>query len=364
MSEQLGEQRIDLGLELAHASNVAFDEIKDIEAKMAALDTASQLPDVTVGDKARVRLEHARFGAEAHFNMFVDAAGALIGSNQPDSGELFGSKEETVVEPVEIEIPEALNGLNASYLADVVSRYADIRRATELKVATGDLPETVERPDLAKLAERVVALAPTFEAMDQKGYEPVVVFVPKGLTFEQWHGVMYNYELPDGSKSEGVWRSWDDYADTMTDPTGSETSDEAWDVAVVNGTERPAFVNVSPDGKNGSNAKATIKELAELPSVAGKTTAELVKQLSPAQDTYFALQLARFIRGEAPVDPQTRTIGKENVKVDRTLLSLSFDFHPDSRQVRSVWYYLDSSTGGGGVRPSVRGQDLVLEPQS
>src|SRR3990167_6742949 len=121
-SGDLGEQRLELGLELAHASNAAFDEVKEIEAKTAALDTASQRPDVTVGDGARTRLEHARFGAEAHFNMFVDAAGVLIGRDQPDSDTLFGSQVAEAVEPVEIEVPEVLNGLNAGYLADVVSR--------------------------------------------------------------------------------------------------------------------------------------------------------------------------------------------------------------------------------------------------
>ncbi len=262
------------------------------------------------------------------------------------------------VPEVDAETTERLEGLPADYREQVVTRYEQKRQAVARQIKDGTLPENYQLPELSTFVERVVALAPTHEVMPKKDWQPEVVFVPKGLSLEQWDVLLTGHELGNDSKSAGAYRTW----------TGHEVVDQAseadgnlWGVAVISATDRPVLTNVSKDGKNGSNAKQAVKALSELPSVTDTSSAEaVVKQASPTEERYFALQLARMERGEKPVDAETWTLGKEDIKVGGALRSLYFGFNPDSRQVGSYWRGRDGSSVGGGVRPSVGDEDLVL----
>jgi hypothetical protein len=85
----------------------------------------------------------------------------------------------------------------------------------------------------------------------------------------------------------------------------------------------------------------------------------MIKQLSPSEEMAFAIQLGRLERGEPPIDINTWTISKENVKVGRVLGSVFSRFDSDVRRVHSGVGFRYFAYGNGVVRVSARGKDLI-----
>ncbi|MEI9914314.1 MAG: hypothetical protein WDN66_05075 [Candidatus Saccharibacteria bacterium] len=100
MSERipsLEEQRLTIGLEAAFAANDAINELKVGDAKAEALATVLDLKIEGVNvdaSLAEMKLDEEYGKTSARFNMFLDAAGALIGPDTVNSDSLFSTGNE------------------------------------------------------------------------------------------------------------------------------------------------------------------------------------------------------------------------------------------------------------------------------
>jgi hypothetical protein len=282
---------------------------------------------------------------------------AAIGATATD-GEVETS---VVIQEIDAETAAKLEALPAGYRERVSGRYIEKYVAVDRYIRQGKLPEAYRLPELGVLIEQVEAVAPTFEHMQDKEWEPEVEFAPQGLSREQWNNLLSGTK-PDGS--EPLRGNWYGFSGKLIDPTDPAAKTGLWSVDVISAAERPIFTNVSKDGKHGRNAKETVKALAEMPGVSATDPADVIAQVSPSEATYNSLQLSLAERAEEQVDLQTWTISKENVKVDEALGSVFQGFNPGYRQVYSNWRYLDGAYGSSGVRPSASGQALVFELQT
>jgi len=366
MAEQTPHLRpevIDLAWETAQASNRALDALREAEAVQEEIARLAPGAGVNIHIAATEALKQKRTYAKANFDLLTNMAAPIM--RLP--GDPFAT-ESTEIAPivlpeVDAETAKRLEVLPADYRERVVTRHAEARETIARLIKDGMLPETYQLPELSTFAERIIALAPTYEAFAVRGWQPEVVFVPEGLSFEQWHGLLSGYKLKSGyhNKSKGAQRSWGDYANSLTDPTAKETADNGvWGIAIVSATDDPVLLRVSPDGTYGPNAKEAVKALAELPTVSNASNPEaVIKQFSPSQDVYFGLQLARFERSEQPVDAESWTIGKENIMVDGAVQSLRFSYGQYVYQICSHLADQVRFHRHTGVRPSVRGKDLI-----
>lgn len=246
------------------------------------------------------------------------------------------------------ELTARLEQLSPEYHKAVVDAYSHRRTMFDRYISDGKLPEDYRMPELATFMDKIEAGASTFEHLDARGFEPHTGFVPRGLTDEQWGGLLSGYD----TTKNGTWTSFD--RSKMTDPTKTVTqTGVSWGYAVVSTTDRPVLTNVAKDGKSGSGAKTAITTLREMPNVPKDATPEQVIALtSPTEAAYRELQLARVEAGDKPVDGSTWTLAKENVVVDRRRRAVWVSFDPSSRQVWSSWNFQAGSDSRGGVRPS------------
>jgi len=238
--------------------------------------------------------------------------------------------------------------LKGVYRADKIESEtaADMEQIAHLEA----IDEMLPMPDLNELVDRVVELVPDFEAFKAKGWQPSVDFVPRGLSQAQWGALLRGHPLTRESKSEGTYST---YGESDVIEPYAALGQGSWGVVVSSSTEGPVFRNVSKDGKNGSGAKKAVQELSELPSVTDTSVPEaVIAQASPSRDAYNAVQLGRLMRDEKPLDSETWTIGRENVKVDDSVKSVFLNFYPDDRQVYSGWGSRDYSYDYAGVRPT------------
>lgn len=342
-SPRLSQEVVDLAWEAVEASNRAFDNIR------------GSLTD------------QERANAQADFDVLTDMASSAW--QLPDSP-FDPSSLEYAVRSAGVEVPEAIESLDYGYKSRIITRYIKTSKMITIRINNGSLPETYKMPDLNEFADRLVALAPSYEAWVAEGWEPEVVFVPEELSHEQWNNLLRGHKLKNGRSSEGVSIEWEGIYNPIdiTAPTTKETDHNLWDVAVMSGLDHPALVNVSPDGTHGNSAAETIKLLSKLPSFTPSSSMEgIIKQFSPSQDMHFAFELARLNRGERPADVDTEnwTIGKEKIVVDGAPQSLFYYWRSATSKVCSSWVSIDYSRASAiGVRPSVRGKDLVRGSQS
>lgn len=348
---------INLSWEAAQASNRAFDALQEAEAGITKFQEIVNLAveGVVVSNDASSFFEQKRNDAETNFNLLMNTAASITSlPNNPfalNSTEDTPTAEQFIIKGIDTELFEQLKALSADYRQHAFTLYAEKRIAVTQQIQDGELPESYQLPELNIFTERVVALASTYEVMVKKDWKPEVLFVPKDLSLEKWGGLIRGRELLGyGRKSGGARRSWTGYRPVV--PTSFEADGRLWDVVIISGAERPVMLNVSKDGKHGSKAKQAVKELSELPNITDTSSAEaIIKQASPTEEHYFALQLAHLERGEKPVDAHTWTIGKENIQVGKVLKSLCFHLNLNSHQVRSELIQRGSFSVRNGIRP-------------
>ena len=355
----LSQEVIDLSWEISQASNRAFDTLREAEASITEVQgVAKAVEGGELTYEAIAPLEKIRNDAQANFHLLTEMATPVMSLPRspfaPDSGEAA-----TILATQSVaratERPEVLP---IDFRERLVTRYVQKREAVARQLADGALPENYQFPELSDLLERAVSLAATYEVMVESGWEPDVVFVPRGLDLEQWNALLTGHRLVDQSWSEGLHRTWAGFE--IAHPASSEVEVSPWSIAVISGAERPVLTSVSKDGKHGFNAKKAVKELSELPSVTDTSSAEaVILQASPTEERYLALQLAHLERGERPVDSKTWTIGRENLEIGEEWGSLYFYFHPKECQFKSIWRRIDVCDNSDGIRPSAGDEDVV-----
>ena len=375
---ELSDEVAGLAWEAAQASNVAFDELIEVDARIASLKNAEQavaemgLPGVelTCVDEAHDQLNIVREKYQVKFSQLQDIAG--IAMYQPPAGGFLRSpwsyEQILDVEPIEIpevdaETREKLEAISHEYAELVINRYGQKFTAVEGYIKDGRLPEAYRLPELSALVERAVAVAPTLEYLKTiEGSAAELEFAPQGLSCEQWNDLLKGHTLSSGHKTEGNWYS---FTGELIDPVNGPNDESLWDVVVIAESLWPTFTNVSKDGEHGSNAKKALKAIKAMPGVTQTSPTGLVAEVSPSEATYNAAQLSRLERSQAPLDLATWTISRENVEVEGVVRSVVQDFNPvRRRQVRSDWYYLGYPCDVAGIRLSASGKDLVLKSQA
>ncbi len=352
-------EAIDVSWEIIQAANRAFDTLREAEANINEVEELSlKVEGVELWNGALAPLEKIRNDAQANFRLLVEMAAPVMSF----------SVSPFAIRPTEIadvgamrlveEFAEPLEGLSADYRECLITRYALIREAVARQINDGTLPVSYELPELSALLARAASLASTYETMAKNNWQPEVVFVPRGLSFDHWNALLSGHRLPDQSWTEGVHRTWAGFelARTVT----ADTDASPWGVAVISAAERPVFASVSKDGEHGFNAADTLRALATLPSVVDASSAsEVIRRASPTEERYLALQFARLERGEQPVDCETWTIGNEDLDIGGQLGSLYFYFRPKEHKFKSIWRSRDAFDNNDGVRPSAGDEDVV-----
>lgn len=230
--------------------------------------------------------------------------------------------------------------------------------------------------------------------MASRGWEPEVVFVPKGLSVKQWDALLTGHAV-DGDLSK-----YDDYSNNPWLNTSridnsfihtrtpnddyvvieTENSDQggSWDLAVISATPGAEFVNVSPDGAHGPNARDVLKSLLTFFRDTGRSapasTAELISQLSPSSQVLQALQLSLMQQSKTPVHEGSdgnfigygHTFLKERVRavINDTECPLE-SLWLTRGGYRAMINILAADTHASpaeGVRPTVSGDELVDAP--
>lgn len=271
---------------------------------------------------------------------------------------------------------ELADGAPREYKKESASAYDCAVTMTSSLIDKGKLPEEYGITPLPELREKITALASVYEAFENKGWEPEVVFVPRGLDKVQWNNVLAGHAIfsrrikgaqlgaPFNTErqSKGV-QDWKEHSRGLLVPSSQfDPSDTGlWDVAVVSATSRPALVNVNPAGTVGAGLESAIEKLSSLPVVPKESGNEgIITSWSPSKDVYFALQLARLVKCGIPVDDgRTLTIGKENVDDRGMRKSLFFTWIASDRKVISDDNSIRQHGDHVGVRPARAAQDLA-----
>ncbi len=355
----LAPEVIGLSWDIVQAANRAFDTLRAVEANITEVERiAISVEGAELTNGALAPLEKIRNDAQANFRLLVEMAAPAMSFPRSPFARRTNDAADAVATRLAGESAEPLQGLSAGYRECLVARYAQAREAVARQINDGTLPESYELPELSALLARAISLAPTYETMANNDWRPEVVFVPRGLSLEQWNGLLTGHRLADRSWTEGVHRTWAGFEPAR--PAAAVTDASAWGIAVISAAERPVFTSVSKDGEHGFNADDTVKALSRLPSVLDDTSPEaIIRRASPTEERYWALQLARLERGEAPVDSETWTIGREDLEIGEELGSLYFYFRPREHKFMSIWRNRDAFDNNDGVRPSAGDEDVV-----
>jgi len=360
MNEGYSGNRWEIGVDAAYAANETFDQRAEAMERAALLNSVEGFEGVSIDEAVMKSLVNETVVAEREYQAYGNVVAEMIGPDAPKAETAPTVEVEPVVVPeIDTETAKKLEVLPAEYSIEVATRYSEKYAAVEGYIREGKLPEAYRLPELSVLVERVVALAPTHEHMQQAGWHPRVEFIPQGLSREQWNGLFQGQKLPNGQIVNGTDTT---FSGELVDPTNSAVDSSLWDVAVIDqdASLRPTYTQVSKDGQHGSNAKEALKAFKKLPGVNATTPDGIVAEVSPREDVYNGAQLSRLERGEELLDPETWTISRENIEVDGVLRSVYQRFVPSYRRVYSLWGYLDDPSVSIGVRVSASGRDLVL----
>ncbi len=202
-------------------------------------------------------------------------------------------------------------------------------------ISRGALPEEYRLPKAKDtFAQSVEALAPTSDVMQKYTLQPMNVLIPHDLRVKHWDRLLTGQKLGEGKYTNGIGNDdmdhlvvpdFDGDRHLVIDPTNPKQYERAprlWSMAVISASKEPFLTNVAKDGVYGRNARMAMEILEALRNEAGlpELHAEaisddevLVRQLSPSQLAYAALQWINLEFQKTPVDSQTRTILKEDV---------------------------------------------------
>ncbi|HJQ08764.1 MAG TPA: hypothetical protein VJ836_04775 [Candidatus Saccharimonadales bacterium] len=346
--------RADVGHELANAANHAYDRI------------------VSGDDAAR-----EDFYSALHF------AGALIGKPTLGNEELFVRPAETQI-PKEAEAGPVLPSLSLKSpgereaydaLADVDEhyRYRALRAYEQVTDAICHrTPSSGERlphllaPDVAGyFIEQIQVLAPVYEAMKARGWEPEVIFVPHGLSEHEWDGLLTGHAAPDDKVSVKPTTHWTDPGKTpiLLPPLlpGLSTPRPKWSAGIICGNQRAPLCGISKDGQ-GPGIIKMMEQLAGLPGMArDMSPVAVIRNFSPDLDDYRALQWQRLARSETPVDTESGayTILKHNIIQSHPHQSLIATWDERRSRIDFGAPFLDEALVSGGLRPTILAHQLM-----
>lgn len=197
--------------------------------------------------------------------------------------------------------------------------YNKIRTIVNKRLKDGSLPKQYKFPAYDYFEPMFKNLKPQEKRIPEFEY----VFVPQGLTFNQWdkllkktcNGAWYSSYIPKDLNKGSGWKLW-----LISGGTGEN--------------------NISK---------------------------EQVEQRGDVLPTMQALQAQQWLRleqGKEPVDIQTWSMARENVEVVGVLKSVFMYFYPGDRTVDSYWDNRDSAYDYIVVRASGESDTLALEPPS
>lgn len=240
----------------------------------------------------------------------------------------------------------------------------DIESAHRLSVENlmleGKLPAQYDLSSSTnEMKEKLEQLKPVYDIFNKKGWEPELVFTPKGLTLEQWSDILTGYELPNGEKFRGIYKPSLKLAEFKFNCLGNRVDDDLWDVAVVSSLDKPAILDINPEGNLGKGSLKDIDELVPLLNDWRKDVDRLmIKRISPTVETYLAMRLAGLERGDKTIDSRTHTLVQEDVdgSSDRTVLCIG---PHDDRSIKFGFVAPTQHTPNVGIRPTVRAKDLL-----
>lgn len=300
-------------------------------------------------DAHNYSLNHSSPEAEAEFDWWSERTGAII--------EMADAMPEIM--------PRA-------YRETVAARYLEIQNMVNQRIEEGILPEQYKLLGLNEiLLNRLKTLIPTYEIMEDRNWQPEIVFVPQGLKFRHWNKLLVAYDdrltdFDEGEEPEGLYHSWIDDQEIAR----QEVKDTSiWDVAVVSAADNLPSINISRESKLIPNSRYGIKKLMlELPGI-NKTLSwrEIIEKVSPTEEIYCALQMALLEREKPPVDsgtPTTRTLLRDGIIIRGRKTQLCANRDPVIEEVGIFMaiYSSDRSRNKNrlNIRPSVRSRDLTI----
>lgn len=247
---------------------------------------------------------------------------------------------------------ERLEALPADYREQVLSRYAEKYRAAENYIRAGKLGKAFRLPEMNAFVDKITALAPAFEYIGKIG-QPSVEFFPKVASENGWDSLLSGHALVyKNQETTGIWRAFNAKPVNQT-KSKRDIDTDFWGVVVIDTKEQPGISGISANGKRGKDVERHLKTLKQLPDAKGISARGLiVKRASASEAAIRGVQLSRLERGEAPLDPGTLVIVKENVEVGEEWKSVFVGFDPDSRKVISYCGSQDCSDAKIVVRAS------------
>ena len=194
---------------------------------------------------------------------------------------------------------EPLEDEKRIYAGLAYERYDLMSDAVNGAIADMHLDDAYQLPDKESFYRDIEILSPFYDVMLARGWEPEFVFVPDGLTHQQWSGLL---GTSDGGQPRDV-----------LDASGLQTFDDElfdfghgespWRLVVICTTVDVPIAGISPDGERGQAAGTIMRTLEDVVSVDEFDTAEeVVKYISPTAAEYLAAQWTRLIDREEPLD--------------------------------------------------------------
>jgi hypothetical protein len=246
-----------------------------------------------------------------------------------------------------IKVNKTFDKLPDRYKNHILKRYKETAYYTKNKIKKGKLSTAYSFPNFSTFADCFLSLESYYESFLQNGWHPEIVFILKYLSTEEWNELLSGYSLKGNRSTEGIYKI--PSADNQ-----NNVKSPLWGVGIVSATQRPLILGISKDGTSESNKTGAINSLFNFHHVVNKMPAKtIIKKVCPSEELYFSLQLSLFERGKEPVDKDTFTLGKEDEKDNRIMMSRGFDYCGAFRKTGSILVRQNFFSKYGGIRPSI-----------
>ena len=357
-----------LAIEAAAASDLAFDELRGLDDRVALTQLA--VGYAALNGKVLADLEQQRNEARQEFNKLVGIAAGLMG-HEDSSFYVPGIETLPLATPEAdnkiVELPEILltspeyQNLSPEYRDAAETSYKLWEQLVNHAIEGKQLPENYALPPYLKHLKQIVALASTYETMGREKWQPEVIFVPEGLDIQQWNA-LYTVGAPaDDLKGGSVraFRRWDLYGEGSG--KANESSADLWEVAIIDSAPTPAIRKLKVGGLVVPDGKQILEKLSVLPNVPSNSSVtqlpDIIRLTSPSESCYLALQRTLLMRRKEPIDENTRVIAKGYVMFEQKPKLRPAYFAYDSRQ-KLVFSDQLMRHSLIGLRPCVRAGDL------